>query len=46
MGINQVQMHEDVGLNFATGLEGFVPTMGDLLTRITKYGDSLNQARQ
>jgi hypothetical protein len=35
-----------IGLNFATGLERFVPTMGDLLTRLTNYGNSLNQARQ
>jgi hypothetical protein len=30
-----------IGLNFATGLERFVPTMSDLLTRLTKFGDLL-----
>jgi hypothetical protein len=30
-----------IGLNFATGLEKFVPEMSDLLTRLTKFGDAL-----
>jgi hypothetical protein len=29
-------------LDFATGLGRFVPTMGDLLTRLTKFGHSLS----
>lgn len=32
-----------IALNFATGLEKFIPEMSDLLARLTKYGDSLNK---
>jgi hypothetical protein len=34
-----------IGLNFATGLEKFVPEMSDLLARLTKFGDSLNNPK-
>jgi hypothetical protein len=34
-----------IGLNFATGLERFVPTMSDLLTRLTKFGDTINNPK-
>jgi hypothetical protein len=35
----------DLGLGFATGLERFVPSLGNLLTRLQQFGQDVEQAK-
>lgn len=35
----------DIGLDFATGLERFLPTLSDLLARLQKFREDVNRAR-